>query len=182
MPCRRIRRLHAKLPLPTTGPYEFAGYQRKPTVVRLVHNPRFHVWSMPRSRPATPTGSSSNTASPVRAPCGRSGEQGRHHRRRPRPNLVPADLGDAPDPLLKPALLAPIPLVLGLWLNTTCPPFNDVRGSAGPRLRCRPQQARGDRHPGDDAAARSFQPVRRRLQALLPLHGRPRLHRYLPRA
>ncbi len=36
--------LHARLPLPATGPYQIAGYQPKGVVV-LVRNPRFHVWS-----------------------------------------------------------------------------------------------------------------------------------------
>ena len=36
--------LHARLPLPATGPYKIAGYQTKGVVV-LVRNPRFRVWS-----------------------------------------------------------------------------------------------------------------------------------------
>ena len=36
--------LHARLPLPATGPYKIAGYQPKGVVV-LVRNPRFRVWS-----------------------------------------------------------------------------------------------------------------------------------------
>src|SRR4029453_14888076 len=36
--------LHARLPLPATGPYMIAGWRRKGVVV-LVRNPRFRVWS-----------------------------------------------------------------------------------------------------------------------------------------
>jgi streptogramin lyase len=36
--------VHARLPLPATGPYKISGYQKK-GVVELVRNPRFHVWS-----------------------------------------------------------------------------------------------------------------------------------------
>src|SRR5581483_10450891 len=36
--------LHARLPLPATGPYEIAGWRPKGVVV-LVRNPRFRVWS-----------------------------------------------------------------------------------------------------------------------------------------
>ena len=56
--------LHARLPLPATGPYQIAGYQPKGVVV-LVRNPRFHVGRPRRSRTATPTGSSSASATRV---------------------------------------------------------------------------------------------------------------------
>src|SRR5262249_13861178 len=36
--------LHARLPLPATGPYRIAGWRRKGVIV-LVRNPRFRVWS-----------------------------------------------------------------------------------------------------------------------------------------
>jgi ABC-type transport system substrate-binding protein/DNA-binding SARP family transcriptional activator/streptogramin lyase len=120
--------LDAKLPLPATGPYEIAGYQPKPTVVRLVRNRRFHVWSYAAQPPGYPdriveqygfTG-----ASAVRAV-----EEGK------------ADItGDGPDQTWTQTIsatlqtryssrlfVAPLPLVLGLWLNTTLPPFSDVR-------------------------------------------------------
>jgi ABC-type transport system substrate-binding protein/streptogramin lyase len=118
----------ARLPLPATGPYEIAGYQRKPTVIRLVRNPRFHAWPSEAQPPGYPdriveqfgfTG-----ASAVRAV-----EEGQ------------ADITtDGGDQTWSPAISATLqtrylsqlyvtslPDVLGLWLNTRVPPFNDVR-------------------------------------------------------
>ena len=120
--------LHAKLPLPATGPYEIAGYQPKPTTVRLVRNPRFHVWSYA----AQPPGYADRIVEQygfTGASAVRAVEQGK------------ADItADGPDQTWSQPVSAtlqtryssqldvtPFPVVLGLWLNTTLPPFNDVR-------------------------------------------------------
>jgi ABC-type transport system substrate-binding protein/DNA-binding SARP family transcriptional activator/sugar lactone lactonase YvrE len=120
--------LHAKLPLPATGPYEIAGYKPKPGVVRLVRNPRFHVWSYAAQPPGYPDRIVERygltAASAVRAV-----EEGK------------ADItADGQDQTWSQQISAtlqtryssqlhvePIPVVKGLWLNTTLPPFNDVR-------------------------------------------------------
>ena len=120
--------VNAKVPLPATGPYEIAGYQPKPGVVRLVRNPRFHVWSVAAQPPGYPdriverygyTG-----AAAVRAV-----EEGK------------ADLtADGFDQTWSPSIatslqthyssqiyVAPLLSVLGLWMNTKLAPFDDVR-------------------------------------------------------
>jgi ABC-type transport system substrate-binding protein/DNA-binding SARP family transcriptional activator/streptogramin lyase len=120
--------LDAKLPLPATGPYEIASYKSKPATVRLVRNPRFHVWSFAAQPPGYPERIVEQygftAASAVRAV-----EEGK------------ADItADGQDQTWSQAIsatletryssqlyVAPLPVVLGLWLNTSLAPFNDVR-------------------------------------------------------
>ena len=119
--------LHARLPLPATGPYKIAGYQSK-GVVELVRNPRFRVWSAA----AQPDGYPDRIVERFRytGPSAvRAVERGT------------ADItADSFDQTWPPALAAslqtryssqlyPAPqlTILGLWLNTRLAPFNDVR-------------------------------------------------------
>jgi peptide/nickel transport system substrate-binding protein len=119
--------LHARLPLPATGPYKIAGYQSR-GVVELVRNPRFRVWSAA----AQPDGYPDRIVERFRytGPSAvRAVERGT------------ADItADSFDQTWPPALAAslqtrhssqlyPAPqlTILGLWLNTRLAPFNDVR-------------------------------------------------------
>jgi peptide/nickel transport system substrate-binding protein len=119
--------LHARLPLPATGPYKIAGYQSR-GVVELVRNPRFRVWSAA----AQPDGYPDRIVERFRytGPSAvRAVERGN------------ADItADSFDQTWPPALAAslqtrhssqlyPAPqlTILGLWLNTRLAPFNDVR-------------------------------------------------------
>ncbi len=43
--------LHARVPLPATGPYEIASFEPKRGVIRLVRNPKFREWS-PAAQPS----------------------------------------------------------------------------------------------------------------------------------
>ena len=120
--------LKGRLPLPATGPYEIVGYQAKLGVVRLARNPRFHVWSAA----AQPAGYPDRIIERYRytgASAVRAVEHGK------------ADItADGLDQTWPPAVTtsletrhssqlyaAPLLTVLGLWLNTRLPPFNDVR-------------------------------------------------------
>ena len=120
--------LDPKLPLPATGPYKIAGYQPKPGVVRLVRNPRFRVWSVAAQPPGFPdriverygyTG-----AAAVRAV-----EEGKA-------DITADGLDQTWSPAVSTSLqtryssqiyVAPLPSVLGLWMNTKLAPFKDVR-------------------------------------------------------
>jgi peptide/nickel transport system substrate-binding protein len=119
--------LHARLPLPATGPYKIAGWKRKGVVV-LVRNPRFRVWSPA----AQPDGYPDRIVERFRytGPSAiRAVERGT------------ADItADSFDQTWSPALAAslqtryssqlyPAPqlTILGLWLNTRLAPFDDVR-------------------------------------------------------
>ena len=118
----------AKLPLPATGPYEIASYQPKPGVVQLVRNPHFRVWSVAGQPPGYPdriverynyTG-----AAAVRAV-----QRGKAD--------ITADGGDQTwSPSVTASLqthylsqiyVFPMLSVLGLWLNTRLPPFDNVK-------------------------------------------------------
>jgi ABC-type transport system substrate-binding protein/class 3 adenylate cyclase/streptogramin lyase len=120
--------LKARLPLPATGPYKILGYQNKPTIVRLARNPHFRVWS----QAAQPVGYPDRIVERygyTGAAAVRAVEQGK------------ADITtDGLDQTWSPAVLksletrrssqlypAPLLTILGLWLNTRLPPFNDVR-------------------------------------------------------
>src|SRR4029077_3434667 len=119
--------LHARLPLPATGPYKIAGYRRK-GVVLLVRNPRFRVWSAA----AQPDGYPDRIVE-------RYGYTGRSAIRAVERGT--ADItAEGPDETWPPALAAslqtryssrlyPAPTLVtrGLWLNTRLAPFNDVR-------------------------------------------------------
>ena len=122
-----IAPLHARLPLPATGPYKIAGYQPKGVVV-LVRNPRFHVWSAA----AQPDGYPDRIVERFRytgASAIRAVQRGT------------ADItAEGPDQTWPPRLAAslqrryssqlysqPQLVILGTWLNTRLAPFNDVR-------------------------------------------------------
>ena len=119
--------LHARLPLPATGPYKIAGWRRRGVIV-LVRNPVFRVWSTEAQPPGYPdkiverfryTGAKAIHAV----------EQGT------------ADItAQGPDQTWPPALAAslqtryssqlypePQLMIFGLWLNTRLAPFNDLR-------------------------------------------------------
>ena len=119
--------LHARLPLPATGPYEISGYQKKGVVV-LVRNPRFHVWSTV----AQPEGYPDKIVERYRY----TGAQAIHAVERGRADVTTDGLDQTWPPALAAALqtryssqLYPAPTLyhLGLWLNTRLAPFDDVR-------------------------------------------------------
>jgi peptide/nickel transport system substrate-binding protein len=119
--------LHARLPLPATGPYTIAGWRRKGVVV-LVRNPRFRVWSTE----AQPQGYPNKIVERYRY----TGAQAIHAVERGRADIT-ANGFDQTWPLALAASLrtryssqlysAPQLTILGLWLNTRLAPFNDVR-------------------------------------------------------
>ena len=119
--------LKTHLPLPATGPYEIKEIDAKRSVVRLVRNTRFHVWSAAR-----PDGFpdqiverwGSNGASAVRAV-----ERGVA-------NITSTGFDDTWPPAVLSSLqkryssrlyVAPGLATLGLWMNTGLSPFDDVR-------------------------------------------------------
>jgi ABC-type transport system substrate-binding protein len=120
--------LKARLPLPATGPYEIVGYQAKLGVVRLARNARFHVWST-AAQPAGYPDQIIERYHYTGASAAGAVEHGT------------ADItADGFDQTWPPAVTtsleprhssqlyaAPLLTVLGLWLNTRLPPFNDVR-------------------------------------------------------
>ena len=119
--------LHARLPLPATGPYEISGYQKKGVVV-LVRNPRFHVWSTV----AQPEGYPDKIVERYRY----TGALAIHAVERGRADVTTDGLDQTWPPALAAALqtryssqLYPAPTLyhLGLWLNTRLAPFDDVR-------------------------------------------------------
>ena len=119
--------LHARLPLPATGPYKIAGYQKKGVVV-LVRNPRFHVWSAA----AQPEGYPDRIVERYRY----TGASAIHAVERGTADITADGLDQTWPPALAASLqtryssqlYAEPPLtILGLWLNTRLAPFNDVR-------------------------------------------------------
>ena len=119
--------LHARLPLPATGPYEISGYQKKGVVV-LGRNPRFHVWSTA----AQPEGYPDKIVERYRY----TGEQAIHAVERGEADVTAEGLDQTWPPSLAASLqtryssqLYPEPTLnhLSLWLNTRLAPFNDVR-------------------------------------------------------
>ena len=120
--------LKTPVPLPATGPYKIASYDAKRAVIRLVRNPRFHLWSsaaQPEGFPAEIVEKYGYTGeSAVRAV-----ESGS------------ADVtADGPDQTWSPALATalrrryasrlfstPDSTSVAVWLNTRLAPFNDVR-------------------------------------------------------
>ena len=164
--------LHARLPLPATGPYEISGYQTK-GVVELVRNPRFRVWSAA----AQPDGYPDRIveryrySGRVRDPRGRARRR-RHHGGRSRSDLAARARGVASDALLEPA-------VRGAELSDPrALAEHEARAvqrrprPAGVQPRRRPQPARPDqrrhhRRRGGDVPVPAAE--RERLQRLLPL-------------
>jgi peptide/nickel transport system substrate-binding protein len=119
--------LHARLPLPATGPYKIAGYQKKGVVV-LVRNPRFRVWSTE----AQPEGYPDKIVERYRY----TGAQAIHAVERGRADVTTDGLDQTWPPALAASLQTryssqlyaePTLYNLGLWLNTRLAPFNDVR-------------------------------------------------------
>jgi YVTN family beta-propeller protein len=120
--------IEAHAPLPATGPYEVARIDAKRGVVRLVRNPRFHIWSAAAQPEGFPdriverfgyTG-----ASAVRAV-----EDGTA-------DITSNGLSQAWSPVLASLLRTrdssrlygtPTMIPIGIWLNTRLPPFDDVR-------------------------------------------------------
>jgi YVTN family beta-propeller protein len=120
--------LKAPLPLPATGPYEIAAYRAKAGVVWLRRNPRFRVWSA-RAQPGGYPDQIVERYGYTGANAVRAVEQGS------------ADITtDGLDQTWPPAIArsletryssqlyeAPLLAILGLWLNSKLPPFDDVR-------------------------------------------------------
>jgi YVTN family beta-propeller protein len=119
--------LKAHLPLPATGPYEVSKIDAKRSVVRLVRNPHFQVWSAARpdgfpDKIVERWGSSG--ASAVRAVEGGAAD------------ITSTGFDKTWPPTLLSSLqkryssrLYAIPELgtLGLWMNTKLAPFDDVR-------------------------------------------------------
>jgi peptide/nickel transport system substrate-binding protein len=119
--------LHARLPLPATGPYKISGYQKKGVVV-LVRNPRFHVWSTE----AQPEGYPDKIVERYRY----TGAQAIHAVERGKADVTTDGLDQTWPPALAASLqmryssqlyAEPTLYSLELWLNTRLAPFNDVR-------------------------------------------------------
>ena len=119
--------LHARLPLPATGPYKIARYRRKGVVV-LVRNPRFRVWSAAAQPDGYPdriierfryTGPSA-----IRAVKRGTADITANGFDQTWPPALAASLQKRYSSQLYPA---PQLSILGLWLNTRLAPFNDVR-------------------------------------------------------
>ena len=119
--------LHARLPLPATGPYKIAGYQKK-GVVELVRNPRFRVWSAA----AQPDGYPDRIVERFRY----TGPSAIRAVERGTADITADGLDQTWPPALAASLqtrhlsqLYPAPqlTIRGLWLNTRLAPFDDVR-------------------------------------------------------
>jgi YVTN family beta-propeller protein len=120
--------LHARLPLPATGPYEIASYDAKRSVIRLRRNPRFRLWSAA----AQPDGFPDKIVERY----GYTGESAVHAVEGGAADIT----ADGPDQTWPPALTstlrtryssrlyhAPATGTVALWLNTKLPPFDDLR-------------------------------------------------------
>jgi len=119
--------LHARLPLPATGPYRIAGWRRKGVVV-LVRNPRFRVWSAA----AQPDGYPDRIVERYRytGPSAiRAVERGTADLTANGPDQTwPPALADSLQTRYSSRVYAAAQLtILGLWLNTKLAPFDDVR-------------------------------------------------------
>ena len=119
--------LHARLPLPATGPYKIAGWKRKGVVV-LVRNPRFRVWSAA----AQPDGYPDRIVERFRY----TGPSAIRAVERGTADITADGLDETWPPALAASLQtrhlsqlypAPTLVIRGLWLNTRLAPFNDVR-------------------------------------------------------
>ena len=119
--------LHARLPLPATGPYRIAGWRRKGVIV-LVRNPRFRVWSAA----AQPDGFPDRIVERYRY----TGASAIHAVASGTADLTANGFDQTWPPALAASLqtryssqlhYAPQLSILGLWLNTRLAPFDDVR-------------------------------------------------------
>jgi len=119
--------LHARLPLPATGPYKIAGYRRRGVVV-LIRNPRFRLWSAA----AQPNGYPDRIVERYRY----TGPSAIRAVERGTADITANGFDQTWPPALAASLqtryssqLYPAPQlsILGLWLNTRLTPFNDAR-------------------------------------------------------
>jgi peptide/nickel transport system substrate-binding protein len=120
--------LHARLPLPATGPYMVAGYDAKRGVIRLVRNPAFRLWSAA----AQPAGFPDRIVERY----GYSGAGAVRAVQRGTADIT-ADGPDLTWPRTVASSLrrryssrlyhAPVAATAGVWLNTRMAPFDDVR-------------------------------------------------------
>jgi peptide/nickel transport system substrate-binding protein len=120
--------LHAAVPLPATGPYRVASYDAKRGVIRLVRNPRFHLWSAA----AQPDGFPDRIVEKY----GYTGERAVGAVENGEADIT----ADGPDQTWSPPLAsmlrrryasrlfsAPDSASAAVWLNTRLAPFDDVR-------------------------------------------------------
>jgi peptide/nickel transport system substrate-binding protein len=120
--------LEAHLPLPATGPYEIARIDVKRGVVRLVRNPRFHLWSAA----AQPDGFPDQIVERY----GYTGESAVRAVERGTADITSDGIDQAWTPRLASSLRTryssrlyktPTTNIAAVWLNTRLPPFDDVR-------------------------------------------------------
>jgi len=120
--------LEGAVPLPATGPYKVASYDAKRGVIRLVRNPRFHLWSAA----AQPDGFPDAIVEKYRY----TGESAVRAVERGSADIT----ADGPDQTWTPALAStlwrryasrlfstPDSAATAVWLNTRLAPFDDVR-------------------------------------------------------
>jgi YVTN family beta-propeller protein len=120
--------LKARLPLPATGPYEIAGIDSTREIVRLVRNPRFHLWSAA----AQPDGFPDQIVERY----GYTGESAVRAVERGTADITSDGIDQAWTPALASSLrtryssrlyTTPTMNITAVWLNTRLPPFDDLR-------------------------------------------------------
>jgi YVTN family beta-propeller protein len=117
--------LHAKLPLPATGPYDIVNINRKAGTVRLARNAQFRVWSAV----AQPAGYPDqiverfNYTDPGAVAAVEAGTANLTDVAPGLPQSVEARLNTL---YLSQLHNAPVLDTVGTWLNTKVPPFNNV--------------------------------------------------------
>jgi peptide/nickel transport system substrate-binding protein len=120
--------LAAKLPLPATGPYMVDSIDKKKSKVRLVRNPRFHVWSAAAQPDGYPD--------VIVERWGLTGARAVRAVERGTADVTSTGLDKTWSPALMSALrtryssrlyATPQSLALGFWMNTRVKPFDDVR-------------------------------------------------------
>jgi YVTN family beta-propeller protein len=120
--------LKAHLPLPATGPYEIARIGSTRDVVRLVRNPRFHLWSAA----AQPNGFPDQIVERY----GYTGESAVRAVERETADITSDGIDQTWTPALASSLrtrfssrlyTTPTTNISAVWLNTRLPPFDDVR-------------------------------------------------------
>jgi peptide/nickel transport system substrate-binding protein len=120
--------LDAQLPLPATGPYKIAGYDVKRSMIRLVRNPRFRLWSAA----AQPDGYPDQIVERF----GYTGESAVRAVQTGAADLTADGLDQTWSPAVTSRLRtqyssrvyhAPATGTVAVWLNTRLAPFNDVR-------------------------------------------------------
>ena len=175
-PCRRARRSKAHLPLPATGPYEIARIDAKRGVIRLVRNPRFHLWSAA----AQPDGFPDQIVERY----GYTGESAVRAVERGTADITSDGIDQTWTPALASSLrtryssrlyTTPTMNITAVWLNTRLPPFDDVR------VRQALNYAVDRNHLIELAGGPTVAQVgcqmlaaeRRRVPALLPIHAPP---------